>query len=106
MEGCGYRDLQAEFDALGVHIVGVSFDSPSKNAAWAAEEGFAFELWSDDDKTLALTYGAARNASQSYADRVTKILDASGTLVLEYEVTSIGTHPQDVLEDCTALFGE
>ncbi|MBW2258134.1 MAG: redoxin domain-containing protein, partial [Deltaproteobacteria bacterium] len=35
MEGCGYRDLQEQFDALGVRIVGVSFDAPEKNAAWA-----------------------------------------------------------------------
>jgi hypothetical protein len=48
----------------------------------------------------------SRASSSGFASRVTKILDASGTLVLEYEVSSIGTHPAQVLEDCIALFGE
>lgn len=89
-----------------MQIVGVSFDDPDTNRAWADREGFGFELWTDDDKTLALYYGAASSPSAGFASRVTKILDASGTLVLEYEVSSIGTHPAQVLEDCIALFGE
>ena len=89
-----------------MQIVGVSFDDPATNRAWAEDEGFGFELWTDEDKTLALYYGAANSPSAGFASRVTKILDASGTLVLEYEVSSIGTHPAQVLEDCIALFGE
>lgn len=86
-------------------IVGVSFDSPSKNQSWAEDEGFEFELWSDDDKTLALYYGAASSSSQAWADRLTRILDSDGTLVLEYDYVSVGVHPELVLEDCQALFG-
>jgi peroxiredoxin len=88
-----------------VRIVGVSFDSPSKNQSWAEGEGFTFELWTDSDRTLALYYGAASSEDQLYAERLTKILDAEGTLVLEYSVTSIPSHPANVLEDCIALFG-
>ena len=37
--------------------------------------------------------------------RVTVILDAKGTLLLEYRSgTGSSGHPQDVLEDCQALF--
>jgi peroxiredoxin len=41
-----------------------------------------------------------------FPQRITKILDANGDLVLEY-VTDVGpgTHPQKVLEDCRLLFG-
>lgn len=105
MEGCGYRDLQADFDALGVQIIGVGFDSPEDNQAWAEAEGFAFELWSDTDKTLALAYGAAADASAYFPQRVTVVLDGAGDLALEYAVTDFGTHPSQVLEDVTALFG-
>ena len=94
-----------QFQALGVEIVGVSFDPPGRNSAWAADEGFQFELWTDDDRTLAVTYGAASSTSASFANRITVLLDAEGNQVLEYEVSSIGTHPADVLEDCEALFG-
>ena len=42
---------------------------------------------------------------ERYPD-VTLILDAQGTLVLEYRSsTGASGHPQDVLEDCQALFG-
>lgn len=105
MEGCGYRDLQDQFDALGIHIVGVSFDSPEKNQAWAEREGFEFELWTDTDKTLAVHYGAASSTSAFVPDRITKILDRNGDLVLEYLGVSVGTHPALVLEDCEKLFG-
>jgi len=88
-----------------VQIVGIGFDEPSANQAWAATEGFDFELWSDTDKTLALYYGAAASSSTTYPSRVTKVLDADGKLVLEYQVSFIATHPQDVRDDCTLLFG-
>ena len=86
--------------------MGVSFSSTATTSAWAADEGFQFELWTDDDRTLALTYGAASSSSARFADRITVILDAEGNHVLEYDVTSIGTHPAQVLEDCEVLFGE
>jgi peroxiredoxin len=84
----------------------VSFDSPAENHAWRLEEDFGFELWTDDDRTLALTYGAAETARDAAADRITVILDPLGTLVLEYRSDiDVGTHPERVLEDCRVLFG-
>ena len=63
----------------------------------------AFELWTDDERTLADTYDANLGA---FANRVTMLLDADGTLILEYrDDVDFGTHPQEVLEDCQALFG-
>ena len=106
MEGCGYRDRQDEFDALGVAIVGVGFDSPGRNQDWAQDEGFAYELWTDDDKTLALHYGAIDSTSAPCPSRVTRVLDGAGTLVVEYRVSSIDAHPEQVLEDCRLLFGD
>ena len=100
MEGCGYRDLKSEFDALGVEIVGVSFDSPAANQAWAEDEGYTFELWTDDERTLAIAYGAAASADASYALRLTVVLDENGDCILTYDVgANLGTHPAMVLED-------
>lgn len=88
-----------------MRIVGVSFDDPSDNAAWREDEGFQYELWTDDDRTLALTYGAAASASAAVPSRVTVLLDENGDLLLKYAVRDLGTHPASVLEDCEALFG-
>jgi peroxiredoxin Q/BCP len=106
VEGCGYRDLKAQFDALGVQIVGVGFNPPEAMQAWAEDEGFTYELWTDTDRTLALTYGAAKREDQSSPSRITMLLDAEGRLLLEYVgAIDTGTHPNDVLTDCEALFG-
>ncbi len=90
---------------MGVKIVGVSFDAPAANASWKANEGFEFELWTDDSRALAMAYGAAASSSTAYASRVTVLLDAEGELLLTYAVSAIGTHPSEVLEDCGLLFG-
>jgi peroxiredoxin len=84
----------------------VSKDSPSKNQAWAEEEGFDFELWSDDDGTLGVTYGALRHADDPFETRYTMLLDDDGDLLLEYtDNVVVGTHPGQVLDDCEIIFG-
>jgi peroxiredoxin Q/BCP len=106
VEGCGYRDLQSEFDALGVTIVGVGLDDPAENLAWASEEGFGYELWTDDDRVLGVTYGALSSPSDRGVARVTMLLGADGELLLRYtDDIVVGTHPGQVLEDCEKLFG-
>jgi peroxiredoxin len=87
--------------------VGVSFDSVSSLAEFASEESFLYDLWSDDDKTLAIYYGAAASTSTWAPDRLTVLLDGDGNQLLEYEVGfGFGTHPSEVLEDCEAIFGD
>ena len=84
----------------------MGFDSVQENQEWAEEEAYAFEIWTDDNKTLAMTYGAADSVSTSVPSRVTMLIDAEGELVLEYVVSlKIGTHPEEVLSDARALFG-
>ncbi len=86
--------------------MGVSFDKPTANQSWAEEQGYLFDLWTDEDKTLAITYGAAADESAPWADRLTMLLDAEGVLLVEYERVSVGTHPAQVLEDCQTIFGD
>ncbi len=86
-------------------IVGVSFAKPEKNREWSQHEGFQFPLWSDEDKALALHYGAVSGKLSPMPSRITVVLDAQGQQVLRYDDVSVGTHPADVLADCKALFG-
>ena len=87
-------------------ILGVSFDTPDLNKSWSIDEGFTFDLWSDQEKELATYYSAIRTPNQIHADRVTKVLDADGVLVLEYvDGIDVGESPGLVLDDCRALFG-
>lgn len=86
--------------------MGVGRDAPEKDQAWAEHEGFTFDLWTDDQGVLGETYGAKAAGALGYYGRVTRILGPDGALLVEYDVTNIGTHPEDVLDDCKALFGK
>ena len=35
---------------LGIQIVGVGFQDPSTNAAWAEAEEFQYEIWTDTNR--------------------------------------------------------
>lgn len=86
--------------------MGASFAAPATNADWIEKESFNFEVWDDDDKTLALYYGAIDKKIAPLPSRITKLLDADGKLILEYvDSINTGTHPQDVLDDCIKIFG-
>lgn len=85
----------------------MGFDSNEKMAEWAAEEGFQYEVWTDDERTLAMYYGAITSKSAGFPSRVTMLLDASGELILEYtEDVAFGTHPEEVYQDCLSIFGD
>jgi peroxiredoxin Q/BCP len=58
LESCDFRDNYDEFSDAGYEIVGVSPDSPSKNAKFKEKEGLNFDLLSDEDKELAISLGA------------------------------------------------
>ncbi len=87
--------------------MGVSFASTSDLQDWADDQSFQYELWGDDNKDLAIYYGAA-TPSQGAPDRMTVLLDAEGNQLLSYNVGlfSITSHPRDVLEDVQAIFGD
>ncbi len=86
-------------------IVGAGFNSPAQNAAWIEDQNYQYEVWTDANEELADYYGAEAGLL-GVPQRVTVILDAEGTLVLEYrQGTGSNGHPQDVLEDCQLLFG-
>lgn len=90
-----------------MNIVGVSFDSPERNATFKANEEFPYPLWSDVQRELALYYGAATSASAPLANRITVLLDADGTWLLTYVPNAFAglyAHPGQVLEDCQRIF--
>ena len=57
-QACDFRDSLEALDAAGLHVIGISPDSPEKLAAFRAAEGLTFPLASDPDKEVLTTYGA------------------------------------------------
>ena len=71
-------------------------------------QGFQYDLWTDDAmRTLAIAYGSVSSPSAFAAGRVTRLIDENGDTILEYNTLGgLATHPQKVLEDAQALWGE
>ena len=85
----------------------MGFAQPADMATWAEDEGFQYEVWTDDDRTLSMHYGAVASKSDYIPSRVTMLLDGNGDLILEYvEDVAFGTHPEEVYQDCLSIFGE
>ncbi|MEU5906657.1 peroxiredoxin [Micromonospora sp. NPDC047527] len=59
-ESCHFRDLAAEFDALGATRVGISRDPVAKQAEFSRLHGFDYPLLSDEDGTVAQRFGVRR----------------------------------------------
>ena len=89
-----------------IKIVGVSFDRPEDNRAFAAKHHFPFRLLSDVDRTVGELYETKRSPEQDYpeyAKRRTYLIDPEGRIVRAYRVTDIPGHPGEVLEDFRSI---
>lgn len=80
-ELCELRDNIAEFEQAGVHVLVVSCDPRHSLRAWAAHEGFGFDLLSDfwPHGEVARAYGVF-DESKGLAVRGSFLLDAEGVL--------------------------
>jgi thioredoxin-dependent peroxiredoxin len=57
-EACDFRDNLADLGQLGVAVLGISPDQPSKLARFRDKEGLTFPLLSDPDHGVLEAYGA------------------------------------------------
>jgi peroxiredoxin Q/BCP len=109
MEGRGFRDRAPAFGEAGLEIVGISFDTPEDNRAFAEKNGFPFRLLSDVDRKVGEQYETKRapeEQSPEYAKRRTYLIDPQRIIAKAYRVTDIPAHPAQVLEDFRAITGE
>jgi peroxiredoxin Q/BCP len=61
-ESCHFRDLAAEFAAVGAQRVGISRDPVDKQHQFSEKHGFDYPLLSDADGQVARLMGVARKA--------------------------------------------
>ena len=68
-ESCHFRDLKAEFDAVGAKRVGISADSVDKQIQFAEKHDFDYPLLSDPDRRRREVRREARASAQASARR-------------------------------------
>jgi peroxiredoxin Q/BCP len=73
-ESCHFRDLAAEFAALGAQRVGISADTVDKQKEFSDLHAFDYPLLADTDQTVAKQFGVARSFSLLPTKRVTFVI--------------------------------
>lgn len=104
-EACHFRDLAAEFAAVGSSRVGISADAVEKQAKFADQENFDYPLLSDTDGTVATQFGVKRGLLGKLmpVKRTTFVIDTDRTVldVIASEF-SMDTHADKALETLRA----
>jgi thioredoxin-dependent peroxiredoxin len=98
-ESCHFRDLGAEFTALGAQRLGISADKVDKQKRFSEKHGFDFPLLSDPDKAVAKAYGVRRGPGPIPNKRTTFVIGADGAIkaVIRSE-TSMTAHADKALD--------
>ncbi|MFA5709984.1 peroxiredoxin [Mycolicibacterium sp.] len=104
-EACHFRDLAAEFAAVGAQRVGISTDSVDKQAQFAGKEKFDYPLLSDSDGAVAAAFGVKRGLLGKFmpVKRTTFVIDTDRRVleVIASEL-SMDTHADKALETLRA----
>jgi len=59
-ESCHFRDMKAEFEAVGAQRVGISADQVAKQKQFSDKHEFDYPLLSDPDGSVATQFGVRR----------------------------------------------
>lgn len=78
VESCHFRDLGADFRALGAQRVGVSSSDPAAQHEFSALNNFDFPLLVDPEGLVATLYGARRSFSPRPTKRATYVIGQDG----------------------------
>ena len=102
-QACGIRDHNADYEAAGAKVIGISPDSVEDVAKFADKNGLEFTLLADADHEVADAYGTwteKRNYGKTYwgVQRATFIIDPEGQIARVFPEVSPQTHDEVVLE--------
>jgi peroxiredoxin Q/BCP len=80
-EACHFRDLAAEFAAVGARPVGISGDSVDKQREFAGKNTLGMPLLSDTDGTIRERFGVKRGFSLAPTKRATFVIGEDRTIL-------------------------
>lgn len=94
-EACAFRDAFDAYTAAGITIFGVSGDSAASHAAFRKEHDLPFPLASDEDGSIAASYGV--KTRMGMPQRITFVVSGSGLITRVFEDVDPGVHAAEVL---------
>ena len=107
-EACAFRDRQAELQALGAKVFGVSPDTVESHVHFRDKFTLNFPLLADPDHAVAEEYGAWREKNMygkksMGIQRSTFLIDASGKIAKIWKKVQVEGHDQEVIDALQAL---
>ncbi|MBM3393290.1 MAG: peroxiredoxin [Betaproteobacteria bacterium] len=102
-EGLQFRDLHAEFKAIGCDIIGVSRDSLRSHESFKAKMSFPFELLSDEDERVCQMFGVIKMKNMygkqvRGIERSTFLIDGRHAVRREWRGVKVAGHAAQVLD--------
>ena len=105
-ESCHFRDLQAEFEAVGAQRIGISADKVEKQREFSEKHGFDYPLLSDPDRKVATQFGVKRGLNFLPNKRATFVIDTDSKVLAvinsEVNMSAHADKALDVLRSRTA----
>jgi peroxiredoxin Q/BCP len=98
-ESCHFRDLAAEFSALGAQPIGISADAVERQQEFSERYSLGYPLLSDRDGQVAAQFGVKRRFGPIPVKRWTFVIDGDGNVleVIKSE-TRMTHHAERALE--------
>jgi peroxiredoxin Q/BCP len=98
-ESCHFRDMKAEFEAVGAQRIGISADGVDKQRQFSEKHSFDYPLLSDADGQVSVAMGVRRSIAKLGNRRTTFVIDTDRTLldVIHTEI-SMNAHADRALE--------
>jgi len=105
IQGKSFTAEKAQFEKLGVSIVGVSQDDVQSHKNFCDKYSFTIELLADPEARLLKSAGVAQSDYKGtmYWNRTTFVIDPSGTLKKIYEKVNPEGHERTLLTDIETL---
>ena len=99
-EACSFRDNYADFEKMGIPVLGISYDDRESHIEFKKKYNLPFTLLSDTDKSASEAYGTK---GWLVASRETFIVGPDGKIVKIYPKVSVSEHAADILKDLADL---
>jgi peroxiredoxin Q/BCP len=99
-ESCHFRDLKAEFEAVGAQRVGISADQVEKQKQFSDKHSFDYPLLSDPDGAVATQFGVRRKFTKLTPTKRATFVIGSDLRVLDVIRSEVrmGAHADQALD--------
>ena len=107
-EATGFTERAADFEALGVTVLGISKDSIASHEKFRDKHGLTVPLLSDAEAETCEAYGVWKEKNMygkkfMGIERSTFLIDGAGRIVREWRKVKVPGHVDAVLEAARAL---